>query len=249
MESLTAILDSLETVPDLLRPYYREEDGRYVLSLADPKAHPAFRTLKQTADRLDRDLKESRRALDGANERLKALPEAFDREEYARLKERGALDEGEIERRAARRRQRDLDKALERADAAERQLHTLLVENGLSEALSRAQVAPSLLDAAKALLLRQHKAEIVDGRALIDGDEIADFVNGWADGDAGRHFVAAPHSGGGGAEAKPGGAGLAGNANPFAKGRDFNLTEQMRLQREDPARAMRLRQAAGNQHG
>jgi len=228
-----------------LRGYYREEDGRFVLSLAEPKAHPAFRTLKQTADRLDRDLKETRRALEGANERLAAWPDEFERDDYARLKERGSLDEGEIERRATKQRRQEFDKARDRADAAERQLHTLLVENGLSEALSRAQVAPSLLDAAKALLLRQHKAEIVEGKALIDGDEIADFVKGWADGESGRHFVAAPRSGGGGADVKPGGPSLAGAANPFAKGQGFNLTEQMRLQREDPARAERLRQASG----
>jgi hypothetical protein len=245
LETLTTVLDSLDGVAEPLRGYYREEDGRFVLSLAEPKAHPAFRTLKQTADRLDRELKEARRSLDGANERLAAWPDEFEREEFARLKERGNLDDGKIERRAAKRRRQEMDKALERADAAERQLHTLLVENGLTTALSQAQVAPSLLDAAKALLLRQHKAEIVDGRALIDGDEIPDFVKSWADGEAGRHFVAAPQSGGGGAEAKPGGTPSAGTANPFAKGQGFNLTEQMRLRREDPARAERLRQAAG----
>ena len=228
METLNTVLDSLDDVAEPLRGYYREEDGRFVLSLAEPKAHPAFRTLKQTADRLDRELKEARRALDGANERLAGWPDEFERAEYARLKERGRL---------------------ERAEAAERQVHTLLVENGLTEALSRAQVAPSLLDAAKALLLRQHKAEIVEGKALIDGDEIADFVRDWADGEAGRHFVAAPQSGGGGAEAKPGGALPAGPSNPFAKGQGFNLTEQMRLQREDPGRAERLRQAAAGRGG
>lgn len=249
MDTLTTVLDSLDDVAEPLRGYYREEDGRFVLSLAEPKAHPAFRTLKQTADRLDRELKEARRALDGANERLAGWPDEFERAEYARLKERGSLDEGEIERRAAKRRRQELDTALERAEVAERQLHTLLVENGLTEALSRAQVAPSLLDAAKALLLRQHKAEIVEGKALIDGDEIVDFVRDWADGEAGRHFVAAPQSGGGGAEAKPGGAPPAGPSNPFAKGQGFNLTEQMRLQREDPGRAERLRQAAAGRAG
>lgn len=246
MDALITVVDSLDSIPEPLRPFYRDEDGQHVLSLADPKAHPAFRTLKQTADRLDREVKEARRALEQANERLAKLPEEFDREEYERLKERGVLDEGEIERRAAKRRQRELDSALERANGAERQLHTLLVENGLSEALTRAQVAPSLLDAAKALLLRQHKAEIVEGKALIDGDEIAGFVKGWADSETGRHFVTAPQSGGGGAEAKPGGSGLGSVTNPFAKGQGFNLTEQMRLRREDPARADRLRQAAGD---
>ena len=91
LESLSTVLDSLDDVAEPLRGYYREEDGRFVLSLAEPKAHPAFRTLKQTADRLDRELKEARRALDGANERLAGGPDEVERAEYARLKERGGL--------------------------------------------------------------------------------------------------------------------------------------------------------------
>ena len=83
-------------------------------------------------------------------------------------------------------------------------LHKLLVDNGLTEALTKAGVAPQYLDAAKALIQTNNKAEIaeIDGKTVAKfGDkEIAEFVTGWAQGDSGKHFVAAPVNGGGGAK-------------------------------------------------
>lgn len=48
---------------------------------------------------------------------------------------------------------------------------------GLADALTKASVAPVMMAASKALLLRNHKATFTQGKALIDVEESVDFVN------------------------------------------------------------------------
>lgn len=128
------------------------------------------------------------------------------------------------------------------------QTHTqkLLVENGLVSALTEAGVKdPVMLKAAAAMLRAGNKIEIsVDGetRTAKVGDKVlGDFVKGWAQGDEGKAFVAAPQHGGGGAAGggKPGGA-----ANPFAKD-TFDLTAQGKLYTENPTQAKAMAAEAG----
>ncbi len=79
--------------------------------------------------------------------------------------------------------------------------HTLLVENGLTQALVAAKVKPELMKAAKAML----SGSVVltaDGEnrvAKIGDKPLADAITEWAKSDEGKHFVAAPANGGGGA--------------------------------------------------
>ncbi|WP_211440931.1 hypothetical protein [Collimonas humicola] len=92
---------------------------------------------------------------------------------------------------------------------------TLLVENGLSEALVKAGVEPNFLPAVKAMLKGQVKivAEGDARKALVGDKPLADFVTGWAQTDEGKHFVKAPANGGGGAG---GGQGHGGNVKIIA---------------------------------
>jgi len=93
-----------------------------------------------------------------------------------------------------------------KAYAAE-QAHTqrLLIDNGLSDALTGAGVKdPFLLKAASALLRDTYKPIVsADGEkrvAMIGDKPLADFVKEWAGGAEGKTFAAAPaHSGGGAA--------------------------------------------------
>jgi hypothetical protein len=97
----------------------------------------------------------------------------------------------------------EADKARKSLEAAEGFTQRLLVDNGLTEALTKAGVtAPSYLKAAKALLAGQ--VQIVadgDNKVAKVGDKaLADFAAEWAKGDEGKHFVAAPTNGGGGSQ-------------------------------------------------
>ena len=95
--------------------------------------------------------------------------------------------------------------------------HNLLVENGLTDALTKAGVTnPVHLRAAKAMLAGQVQL-IAEGESRIAkvGDKpLADYVSEWAKGDEGKYFVAAPQNGGGGA---PGGAGKGGNVKSLTR--------------------------------
>jgi hypothetical protein len=82
-------------------------------------------------------------------------------------------------------------------------LHSLLVDNGLTDSLTKSGIAPEYLDAAKALIQSKHKAEVTefDGKTIaqIEGKPLSEFITEWSQGDSGKHFKAAPNNGGGGA--------------------------------------------------
>lgn len=97
--------------------------------------------------------------------------------------------------------------------------HNLLVETGLTDALTKAGVTnPVHLRAAKAMLSGQVQlvAEAEgDNRIAKVGDKaLADYVGEWAKGEEGKYFVAAQQNGGGGA---PGGAGKGGNVKSLTR--------------------------------
>jgi len=97
----------------------------------------------------------------------------------------------------------------------------LIVDGGLTEALTVAKVAPQFLPAAKALL--QGRVTIKqDGEArtaMVGDKSLGDFVKEWSQGDEGKHYVAAPANGGGGA---PGGNTPQGGGKPTMTRAAFN---------------------------
>lgn len=140
-------------------------------------------------------------------------------------------------------RQSEMSKTNARLTQAETAVQKLVVDNGLTEALTRAKVAPEFLEAARALIKAREEIVIGDNEgkpvALVGEQALSVFVEDWARSDQGRPFIAPAGNSGGGA----GGAGAASGglqANPWAKD-TRNLSEQVRLLKEDPALARRLR--------
>lgn len=76
----------------------------------------------------------------------------------------------------------------------------LLVDQGLTEALTANNVASQFLPAAKALLGSQVTIKVDgDKRLTMVGDKpLSEFVKTWAQGPDGKHYVKAPANGGGG---------------------------------------------------
>lgn len=139
----------------------------------------------------------------------------------------------------------DATKALQSEQAA---TSRLLVDNGLLAALGEAGVKDPIQVKAAMAILKTSGAKFdikADGdlRTAMVGDKpLADHVKGWAAGDEGKHFVAAPGNTGGGAAGGAPGAG--GAPNPWAKD-SFNLTQQGKILTENPAQAAALQAAAG----
>lgn len=112
--------------------------------------------------------------------------------------------------KAAKKATTEAEKATKALADAEGFTQRLLVDNGLSDALTKAGVTnPVHLKAAKALLSGQVQI-VADGDskvAKVGEKALADFIGEWAKGDEGKFFVAAPNNSGGGANGGSGGSG------------------------------------------
>lgn len=111
----------------------------------------------------------------------------------------------------------DAEKVKKAFEGESKLTHRLLVENGLTEALTKAGVTnPVHLRAAKAMLSGQVQlvAEGDNRIAKVGEKSLVDYVGEWAKGDEGKYFVAAQQNGGGGA---PGGTGKGGSAKTMTR--------------------------------
>jgi hypothetical protein len=112
----------------------------------------------------------------------------------------------ETERDTLLKQQKENTKALETAtkllESESGFTSKLLLDNGLTDALVKAGIAPQFLPAAKSLLSTQAKiiAEGDTRKAVIGDKELSAFVKEWTSSDEGKHFVQAPANGGGGAD-------------------------------------------------
>jgi len=110
-----------------------------------------------------------------------------------------------------------------------------LVDNGLVSELTKAGVTnPYHLKAAQALLKSQVQL-VQDGEtklAKVGDKNLPDFVKEWANGDEGKHFVAAKQNAGGGANGGQGGgaAGILGKVDGSPAERAAYFAQKFNLQ-------------------
>jgi hypothetical protein len=128
------------------------------------------------------------------------------------------------------------DYAAEQANTAR-----LLINDGLTQALTAAGVTDAKLIKAAAAMIRDEfkPAVTIDGesRVAVIGDKpLAQFVKDWAIGDDGKSFVAAPVNSGGGAAGGKGGTGQVNPFDPTTK----NVTEQGKLFLQNPTLARQM---------
>lgn len=123
---------------------------------------------------------------------------------------------------------KEIKKLTDERDALKSQREKLLIDGGLADALDKANVAPQFKDAVKALIRAGNKVEIVEGdtpSVTIDGKPMNEFVSGWAQGDQGKHYIAADDNSGGDTKAK-------GRTDP-AKGGAKKKSEMSHVERAD----------------
>ncbi len=203
----------------------------------DPAAHQA---LVDAHERLKKDSKADRDRIKDLEAKFTELTEAKEAAEAEAAAKSGDVEA--VKAQLAAKHAKDLEKANQRAEKAEAQVQRLVVENGLDAALDGVNVAPALKKAAKAMLRDVVELKEEDGQpvALMNGAPLAEALKTWAASDEGKAFVLDGNSGGG----APGGGG-GGNVNPWKAGAGFNLTEQDRIAKSDPALASRLKAEAG----
>ena len=121
--------------------------------------------------------------------------------------------------------------------------HRLLVDNGLNDALVKANVAPHFIPAVKAMMKGDVDIESngTERSAVVKGIKLSDHITEWAQTDEGKHYIKAPDNSGGGAQNTNSGG--KSEVNPWAKD-TRNLTRQAEINKSDPAKAERLKAAA-----
>ena len=256
---LKAIIDSLENVPEALHEFYREDDGKFVLNLDDDvRNHPRVSALSNAYRQEQNRRRELAEKLQQAEERLEALPEDFDADEYVRLKQEGGKakpDErlAQLREQLERNHDKEVRKREERIAALEGQIRRTTVDDGLTRALVDANIAKEFLPAAKALLKDKGvvKLEEQDGNfsAIVETDmgpmPLSKYVGEWAGTDEGKVFVSKATGG----DARGGNGRLLGD-NPFdTQGGKVkpNLTQQQELIQTNPERARQMARAVGIQ--
>ncbi len=133
-------------------------------------------------------------------------------------------------------------------DKAETFAKSLLLRTELTDAMVKAGVAPHFHEAVKAMLTKEIAIEADDAEgfrafATIDDEHVPveKYVSIWAEGDTGKHFIAAPVNSGGGTDGRPGTGGDS-KKNPF---KTNNMTEMGLMIRTNPVQARKLCIEAG----
>ena len=152
---------------------------------------------------------------DGRLDLQKQIDELADARQQA--EEAAATKDGDIEKLRSQleaRFEKDREKFRSDLEAEKGINRTLLVDNGLTNALTGAGVKKEFVPAVKSLIQSANEIDLVDAdgqrSAQINGQGIKDFVALWAQSDQGKHFVAAPENSGGGANGS-------GNGTPQGK--------------------------------
>lgn len=180
----------------------------YAADLSDPEIKDAIKAAVEEATaglsaknaELLKELKQARKAGE-------IKPEDLERVESERDELKTQLEKVTKDLKVAN---TNAEKATKQLEAVEGFNRTLLVDNGLNEALAKAGVTnPAFLKAARTILAGQ--VQIVtegDQRLAKVGEKgLADFVGEWAKSDEGKNFVSATINTGGGAHGGGGGGG------------------------------------------
>ncbi len=163
--------------------------------------------LKEKNTELLGSLKKQKEATESLNTRLEKLEEEKEAIEAEKANKSGDIEK--ITKKLEEKHAKELVKLtdqLKEKDAElsgkSKLLNTHVIGEGLTAALVKAKVKPEFMAAAKAVIQAEHAGEVVDENgkpiAKFNGKAVEEFVTGWAQTDAGKHFVAADSNSGGG---------------------------------------------------
>lgn len=159
----------------------------------------ALKKIEELEQRVEAEARAKKEIL-GEKKQLQAKYETIDPNEYVALQARvdeltSALEETQNLTKA------QVEQLTNELDVKSGALENVLINNGITEALIKANVKPELMDGAKALLLGQAKLVNDNGefKALLGDKPVPDAINEWALGEQGKHFVKAMDNSGGSA--------------------------------------------------
>lgn len=158
---------------------------------------------------------------DSALSKITDLEEQNEELEAAKVQKTSDV-EAALEKQA-KKHQKQVDELTGKLTGSESQIKKLLVDNGLNDALIKANVAKEHIPAVTALLKTTNNIEISSDDdtpvAMVGDKSLAEYVSEWSQGDMGKLYVSAQDNSGGGAQGSNGNASAADIANlsPMAK--------------------------------
>jgi len=169
------------------------------------------------------------------DELLKEVKEARKKAEispddYAKIRdEYDALSEKFNEaQKALKAKDSEIEKLKKSYESESKAVQSLLVDNGINDALTNARILPEFSKAVKAMFKDQATIKIDgDTRSALIGDKsIKDFISEWAGSDEGKHFTEARLNAGGGAK---GGSGQGQSAKTITRTEFRALPPQQKI--------------------
>jgi hypothetical protein len=261
---LVAVVDTLEDVPEAVRGYYVERDGKFALQVQGMKTQAdvdAVLTLLNKEKGLHKTLQDRVKLL--GDRRIEDIPAMLDRIPELEAHQTTGTDEERVNRLVEARInarlgpvQRDLDAArnqlterdqqIEQFQAADR---TRTVHDKVRDAATKAKLLPEAVD--DAILLADRVFEVTEDGRVVTKDNVGVTPGiepaAWlTDIQAKRPHWWGPSTGGGAGGQRGGGVDTTGN--PFTHD-NWNMTEQGKLVRSDPAKADQLAKLAGTTVG
>lgn len=238
---LKTVVETLDGLDEAVTKFYAEKDGKFYLQIEGVNEHPDVVSLKNAYERVKADKATAIEERDAFKAKAQGLPEDFDAEKWAKLKD-GKPDEAALVR-LRQELEVERDEWKSKFETAQETARKNALDRDLSDALTAAGVTePAYMKAARTMLSAGVQVGD-DGKPYVETDmgpmALADHVKRWAAGE-GKPFVAQPSGGG----AKGGSGSKSGGDNPW-KAETRNLTRQAEILKTDPAEANRLKQEAG----
>ena len=173
--ALKSTVDTIDAVPEALREFYAEKDGKFVLQAEGLSPTARVNEFRENNLALKREMDELRARFDGVDpDRFRELSEREQKQRDKKLIDAGKVDELVAERVAALK--ADADKQIGTRDASlaalTKQLESLVVDNAIRDAAAKASVRPTAVD--DVLLRGRQVFRLQDGKAVpMEGDKIA----------------------------------------------------------------------------
>lgn len=225
--TLPAVVASMDEVPEEAREHYREsDDGGFALAVDGVKEHPKVTALSKAYE----SEKDKRKSL---SEKLRSFgdvtPDDVEslREELAEAREGGDVDVEakieEVKEKLAEKHEAEKQEIRDENESLRGDLHQLLVDNQLNQAIEEAGIKPEFRPAVRAMLKEREPTLVEkDGQRVgvfkespdgIPGDHrIDEFVDQWAETEDAKPYLPASNKSGSGSE--PGGSGGGSGGTP-----------------------------------
>lgn len=210
---LKAIVESVEDLPESVREFYKEDNGKFVLDIENVDDHPKVRGVVTANKENVKKRDQFKAKVEELTTKLAEIPEDFDAEQWVTLKasadpdKKKAVDEQvQSMRKIYEDKIANITKSFEDkiaakdAEIGERDgyIDNTVVVGGLKDALLEVGVNPDLLDGALSSLrgsVKVHRSDDGNRKAIVETDlgeiDVPAFVKDWA-GSKGKAYLAKP---------------------------------------------------------